>query len=135
MLVVGLSTSLGVVARLAGTDAKPIVRLEGVESRSAAEALRGQPLRAEVTVEEGEYLAEDLIGLAVVDGSRSVGVVERVRAYPSCELLEVGVTSAVDPNSSGSKGETMLVPLIADAVRSIDLEAGRIDVDMEFLGA
>ena len=135
VLAVGLETSLGVIVRLAGTAAKPIVRLEGVDTRESAEALRGEALRAGVTVEEGEYLAEDLVGLAVFDGERSVGVVERVRAYPSCELLEVGVTSTGDPNLRGSKVETLLIPLVSDAVRDIDLERGRIDVDLEFLGA
>jgi 16S rRNA processing protein RimM len=43
---------------------------------------------------------------------------------PSCELLEVRRES----------GEELLVPLVRDAVRSVDVEARRIDVDLEFLG-
>jgi 16S rRNA processing protein RimM len=125
------------VVRRSGTDKKPILRLEGVSTREAADALRGEPLlveRREELLEEGEYWAEDLVGLAVVDGERSVGVVARVRSLPSCEVLEV-VTSPGDPNLRGSEGETLLIPLVGDAVRDVDLEAGRIDVDLEFLGA
>jgi 16S rRNA processing protein RimM len=112
------------LVRLAGTDAKPIVRLEGVSTRSEAEALRGEPLwvaRADAPpLQADEYWADDLVGLVVVDGSRSVGVVEKVVSMPSCELLVVG---------------DLLIPLIDDAVRTVDLEARRVDVDLEFLGA
>ena len=31
-------------------------------------------------------------------------------------------------------GEPLLVPLISDAVRTVDLERQRIDIDLEFLG-
>ena len=117
-LVHGLETSLGVIERLAGTAQKPIVRLTGVRDRNGAEALRGRSLVAAVELDEGEWLAEQLVGLTVVDGDTEVGVVARVRAYPSCEILEVG---------------DRLIPLIDDAVRDVDLEAGRIDVDLEFV--
>ena len=105
------------IARRAGTDAKPILRLEGVSTREQAEALRGEELlvpRGELA--EDEYWADDLVGCEVP----GLGVVERVLSYPSCDLLVVGET---------------LVPLIDDAVRSVDLEARVIEVDLEFLGA
>jgi 16S rRNA processing protein RimM len=111
------------VLRRSGTAAKPILHVAGVETREAALALRGEPLlvdRAQLPLEEGEYWADDLVGLTVVDGDREVGVVERVRELPSCEVLEVG---------------ELLIPLVSDAVRDVDLAAGRIDVDLEFLGA
>jgi 16S rRNA processing protein RimM len=111
------------VARRDGTDAKPIMRLRGVETRERIEALRGEPLwvdRADAgPLEPDEYWADDLVGLLVVDGRREVGRVDRVRALPSCEVLEVG---------------ELLVPLVGDAVRDVDLAAGRIDVDLAFLG-
>jgi 16S rRNA processing protein RimM len=120
VLAVGVETSLGTVVRCAGTADRPIVRVEGVEDRGAAEALRGEPILAELALADDEFWAEDLVGLEVADGDRPVGVVERVLAYPSCDLLVVG---------------ELLVPLIDDAVRAVDLEAGRIDVDLGFLGA
>ncbi len=55
----------------------------------------------------------------MVDGSREVGVVARMVALPSCEVLEVG---------------DLLIPMVRDAIRSIDMDARRIDVDMEFVG-
>ncbi len=58
------------------------------------------------------------------DGSRPIGVVTRLLALPSCEVLEV---------SREGDGD-LLVPLVGDAVRLVDLEQGYIDVDMEFLG-
>jgi 16S rRNA processing protein RimM len=112
------------VLRRAGTDAKPLLRLEGIDTREAVVALRGLPLlvarETAPPLEPDEYWAEDLVGLAVVDGDRPVGVVGRVRSLPSCEVLEVG---------------ELLIPLVSDAVRDVDLEAGRIDVDLGFLGA
>jgi 16S rRNA processing protein RimM len=109
-----------VIDRLAGRPDKPIVRLEGCSTREHAEALRGLPLEVPpAPLEEGEYWARDLEGCLVVDGERSIGVVARMVALPSCEALEVG---------------DRLIPMVRDAIRSIDLEARRIDVDMEFVG-
>jgi 16S rRNA processing protein RimM len=132
VLIGGVERSIN---RRAGTDARPILRVAGVDSREAVEALRGQPLVAEVGLGDDEWWADDLVGLRVLDGEAEVGVVERVVAYPSCEVLVVGVTSSEDPNLRGSKDETLLVPLIDDAVRSVDLAAGTVDVSLEFLGA
>ena len=109
-----------VIDRLAGRPDKPIVRLDGCTTREHAEALRGLPLEVPPEpLEEGEYWARDLEGCLVVDGAREVGVVARMVALPSCEALEVG---------------DLLIPMVRDAIRSIDLEARRIDVDMEFVG-
>jgi 16S rRNA processing protein RimM len=69
-------------------------------------------------LEEGEFWARDLEGCVVVDGSVEVGVVSRMIALPSCEALEVG---------------ERLIPLVRDAVRSVDIEARRIDVDLGFV--
>jgi 16S rRNA processing protein RimM len=108
------------IERLAGRADKPIVRLEGCGSREAAESLRGADLLAPpLPLAAGEYWARDLVGCVVVDGSRSVGVVSRMVALPSCEALEVG---------------DLLIPMVRDAIRSIDVEGRRIDVDMEFVG-
>jgi 16S rRNA processing protein RimM len=111
-----------VIERLAGTPERPIVRLAGSSSRDDAEALRGASLSLPggESLEEGEFWARDLEGCLVVDGSREVGVVRRMVALPSCEALEVG---------------ELLIPLVRDAIRSIDVAARRIDVDMEFVGS
>jgi 16S rRNA processing protein RimM len=109
-----------VIERLAGRSDKPIVRLAGCAAREDAEALRGLVLEVPAApLEEGEYWARDLVGCLVVDGAREIGVVARMLALPSCEALEVG---------------DRLIPMVRDAIRSIDLEARRIDVDMGFVG-
>jgi 16S rRNA processing protein RimM len=116
------------VERCSGTPERPIIRLSGTADRTAAEALRGRDLRvprsAVAPLEQDEYWAEDLEGCAVVDGDRPVGVVRRLLAYPSCELLEVERDDA----------PPLLVPLIRDAVRAVDVPARRIDVRLAFLG-
>jgi 16S rRNA processing protein RimM len=111
------------VVRRAGTDAAPILRLEGCASREDAEALRGAPLlipEADAPpLEAGEFWAHELAGCRVVDGDREVGEVARMIVLPSCEALEVG---------------DRLIPLVRDAIRSIDRDARVIDVDLAFLG-
>jgi 16S rRNA processing protein RimM len=117
------------VVRRAGTDQRPILRLDGCEDRDAAEALRGEDLRvrrADAPAREpGEYWAEELEGCRVQDGEVVVGVVRRLVALPSCEALEVAREDGTD----------LLVPLVRDAVRTVDPAARRIDVDLRFLGA
>ena len=108
------------IQRLAGTSDKPIMRLAGCTAREHAEALRGLALELprDESLEEDEFWASDLAGCVVVDGAREVGVVARMIALPSCEALEVG---------------DLLIPMVRDAIRSIDIEARRIDVDMGFV--
>jgi 16S rRNA processing protein RimM len=116
------------IVRRAGTDERPILRLAGHEGRAAAEALRGLDLLVHRTaapaLDEDEWYAEDLEGCRVVDGAAAVGRVVRMVALPSCEALEVAREGAAD----------LLVPLVRDAVRSVDVAAGVVDVDLAFLG-
>ena len=111
-----------VLTRHDGTPEKPILRIEGCASREEAEALRGSELRVPESeappLAEGEFWARDLQGCLVVDGETEVGTVERMIALPSCEALEVG---------------DRLIPLVRDAVRSVDIDARRIDVDLGFV--
>jgi 16S rRNA processing protein RimM len=131
LLVVGATVRIGdedaEIVRRAGTDERPIVRLAGHEGRDAAVALRGRELKlprdAVPELGEDEWYAEDLEGLRVLDGDVAVGRVRRMLALPSCEVLEVE-----------REGDDLLVPLVTDAVRSVDLDAGVVDVDLAFLG-
>jgi 16S rRNA processing protein RimM len=131
LLVLGAIVRVGSrdaeIVRRAGTDEHPILRLEGFDGRDAAEALRGSelmlPRSAAPSLGEDEWWAEDLKNCRVVDGERTLGWVTRMIALPSCEALEV---------SAG--GEEFLVPLVSDAVRSVDIGAKVIDVDLAFLG-
>ena len=107
------------VARRAGSDDRPLVRLEGVEDRDAAQALRGQALLVPGGREElgpDEWYDDDLVGCRV----DRLGEVRAVLHGPSCDVLEVG-----------EKG--VLVPLVRDAVLRVDLDAREIEVDHGFL--
>jgi 16S rRNA processing protein RimM len=115
------------IVRRAGTEERPILRLAGHEDRAAAEALRGSDLLvdrgAAPALGEDEWYAEDLEGCRVVDGSVEVGRVRRLLALPSCEALEV---------ERDGRGD-LIVPLVRDAVRSVDVADGVVDVDLAFL--
>ncbi len=117
------------IARRAGFDARLILRLDGCEDRAAAQALGGEPVLAAreraPELEEDEWWAHDLEGCAVSDGDVEVGTVTRLLALPSCEVLEVARRTG---------GAALLVPLVSDAVRSVDVERRTIEVDLRFLG-
>lgn len=126
-LSVGAKVALGdaeteIVGRK-GTDAAPILRLAAAPDRTAIEALRGAeiaiPREAAAPLEEGEYWADDLVGCAVMAGDRELGTVDRMVAYPSCEVLVVG---------------ELLIPMVRDAIVGVDVAARRIEVDADFLG-
>jgi 16S rRNA processing protein RimM len=116
------------ITRRAGTDRRLILRLAGHEDRTAAEALRGKDILVARTdapeLGPDEWWAEDLVGCSVHDGERTVGTVRRLVELPSCEMLEV---------DRPGEGE-LLVPLVTDAVREVDLERRAIDIDLRFLG-
>jgi 16S rRNA processing protein RimM len=117
------------VVRRAGTDERPIVRLASASTREACEALRGADLEVHrdhaPPLEDDEFYAEELEGCAVRDGDVEVGVVRRLLALPSCEVLEV---------ERAGDGPALLVPLVRDAVREVDVASRVIDVDLGFLG-
>jgi 16S rRNA processing protein RimM len=117
------------VVRRAGTDERPIVRLEGIGTREACEPLRGSELSvardAAPALGAGEYWSEDLEGCAVRDGATPVGVVRRLVGLPSCEVLEVA-----RPGGAGD----LLVPMVRDAVRAVDIVGQDIEIDLAFLG-
>lgn len=126
---VTIDDSRRTIVRRAGTEQRPILRLQGVEDRDAVERLRGRELMVDAqqapTLGEGEWWAHELEGCAVFDGERSVGEVQRLVELPSCEALEV---------RRAEGGAVLLVPMVKDAIRSIDVTARRIDVDLSFLG-
>jgi len=125
---VTLAGSVRRIVRRAGVEQRPIVRLAGIEDRSAAEALRGEPLtvpRAQApALGEGEWWASELVGCEVCDGERLLGTVASLLELPSCEALSV----------RRGDGEELLVPMVRDAIREVDVAAGRIEVSLDFLG-
>jgi 16S rRNA processing protein RimM len=116
------------ITRRAGTEKRVILRLQDHDDREAAESLRGKDLlvpRAEAPgLGPDEWWADDLAGCAVHDGDQNVGTVKRLIGLPSCEVLEVERVG----------GGELLVPLVTDAVRDVDIERRTIDIDLGFLG-
>jgi 16S rRNA processing protein RimM len=103
------------VDRRAGTDERPLVRLSGVED---PRPLRGELLLVDVELQEGEWLAADLIGCSVPGR----GSVVRVLDGPSCSVLEL---------DDGS-----LVPFVSDAISSVEIcspDGGEIRLREDFL--
>jgi len=109
-----------VVERRGGTDARPLVRLSGIDDREAVQALRGEAMIAAEgggDLAEDEWLAADLVGCTI----EGLGEVRRVVDGPSCDVLEVG-------------DDGTLVPFVSDAITKIDVQARVIEVDRAFLG-
>jgi 16S rRNA processing protein RimM len=103
----------------------PVARFEGVNDRSAAEALRGSLVevdRADLPpLEDGEYYHADLIGLPCEDrDGGALGVVVAVENYGACDLLEVELEN----------GKRSLIPFRPGIA---DLADGRILLDPQFL--
>lgn len=100
-----------------------VLKLEGVDSIDAAEALRGMELRIREEdlhpLPAGSYYHHQLRGLRVEDGGGAeVGRVE--------DILETGAEAPVLV-VRGARGET-LVPLAESFVRQVDLAAGKLVV-------
>ncbi len=125
LVVDGSSFSL---ASRGGTDDRPLIALTEISDREEIGRMRGMPVFARrenlTPLGDGEWYAKDLVGLVVVsaDGDQ-LGVVDRLVNAPSVDLLAV----------SPAEGEELLVPMVEDAILSIDPAAGRVTVDVEFL--
>jgi 16S rRNA processing protein RimM len=126
---VTVASRTATIVRRAGTDQRPIVRLEGVEDRVAVEALRGGELTVDgadaPALGQDEWWAHELEGCEVFDGDERLGTVTRLIELPSCEALEVRPVAG---------GEPLLVPMVKEAVRRVEPAARRIEIDLEFLG-
>jgi 16S rRNA processing protein RimM len=99
--------------------------LEGIDDRSAAEALRGSLIEVDRSalppLEEGEYYHADLIGLAAVDrDGKAIGTVAAIENYGAGDLLEI----------EDEQGRRSLIPFKSGIA---DLEGDRIVLDPEFL--
>jgi 16S rRNA processing protein RimM len=100
---------------------RPLAAFDGFDDITAAQRLIGATLaldRADVVLGAGEYLDADLAGCVLVDSTgRELGRVSAVEHYPGQDMLVVGSART-------------LVPLVAAFVKSVDVEAKRIGVDL-----
>ena len=115
-----------------------ILKLEGVDDRSAAELLRGQELLMEGELlpeaDDDEAYLHDMIGLPVfareAEGSaRPIGVLEHVLFPAGQEIWSIRAYKEGEyaPESSQrASGHEILFPAVPEFVDDIDLDAGRI---------
>lgn len=101
----------------------PVLSLDGVTTRDAAERLVGRYLEVEpVSLPPGEYYWHQLEGLHVEDeAGERLGVVRGVFRAGGAEVYRVERTD----------GDELLIPGIRDVVREIDLDTGRMIVRYE----
>jgi len=133
LLVAGTTVTVDGVARKithrGGTDSRPLLRLEGVDHITTVEQLRGKDLFVPRSMlpplEDDEFWPDELVGMAVHStGGALVGEVANVLVLPSCDVLEVRRADAAD----------LLVPMHREAVPEMDAKAGRIVIDLAFMG-
>ena len=117
VLVDGAPATIELSRRVGGR--RRAIRLDRQVERGAVLAVHVSELP---TPEPDSYYAFQLVGLAVVDEEgRELGSVVEVHPGVANDNLELA--------------DGTLVPLIDDAVRAVDLDAGRIVVERGFLGA
>jgi 16S rRNA processing protein RimM len=115
----------GVRRRISSARQTPkgfLLDLEGVQSRTDAQTLRGEQLlldREELdSTEEGEYYVADLLGLtAVSDAGEVLGTVADTFETAAHEVLVV---------REEKSRQDLYVPFTIEHVPRVDLQAGRI---------
>ncbi len=105
-------------------NSHPVIFLEGIDDRTAAESIVRAILWVEQdetqpSVEDDAWYDHQLVGLDVVRDGVSVGRVTRVDHLPSQDLLSVVL--------SGDDRE-VLVPFVKAIVPEVDMAAGRLVV-------
>ncbi|MDR1692418.1 MAG: ribosome maturation factor RimM [Oscillospiraceae bacterium] len=99
-----------------------LMKLAGIDTVEAAQALRDAVLsidRSGVTLPEGRYFIQDLIGLAVYDGAEHIGTLTDVLTMPAHDVYQV----------RGEDGER-LIPAVPEFVNEIDIPAGIMRVSL-----
>jgi 16S rRNA processing protein RimM len=115
------------IERLRFQKDRPVVKLEGVDDRNAAEEIRGMEVSIYASdleeLPEGEHYVRDLIGCRVVDiadNNKEVGVLRDVIQNTAQSILEVET----------SEGKSVLIPAVDAFLKGIDEEAGVIEVEL-----
>jgi 16S rRNA processing protein RimM len=109
-----------------------LIKLEGVGDRDKAETLRGQLIQVSreeaVPLAADEYYEHQIIGLEVwtADGC-NLGQVVEILYSPAHEVY---VVQSADAQSSKGIPREILIPAIASVVLEVNLEAGRLLVEL-----
>lgn len=104
-----------------------LLKLGGLEDRTPAEAFRGLlvqiPIEEPAPLEEDEYYEHEIVGLEVwTRAGEYLGRIEEI-LYTGANEVYVVRDAKVD------RGE-ILIPAIGDVVLAVDLEAGRMEIDL-----
>ena len=112
-----------VVRELQTAGRVPVLSLDAVETREAAEALIGRYIEVEAQdLPEGSYYWHQLVGLRVFDEAR----------MPLGELVEVFRAGENEVyRVLREDGGELLLPAVRDVIRDIDIAAGRMVVRYE----
>lgn len=99
-----------------------VLQLEGCENRTQAEGLRGKllqiPAEEAVPLEEGLYYVHQVLGLNVeTESGESLGV-----------LSEVLFTGSNDVYVVTGEGRELLIPVLEEVIREVDLDRRKIIV-------
>jgi len=103
-----------------------LLQLEGVDSIEAAGALRSRTLffrRADARLEEGRYFVAELLGCEVFDASDPA-----LRYGVLSDVTETGANDVWHIETPD--GKELLIPVIDDVVKTVDIDAGRIEIVM-----
>ena len=109
------------ILTMRATASGVVARVQGIDDRTAAAALRGVELYVDrdslPPAAAEEYYHDDLIGLSAVDGGGcAVGRIVAVHNFGAGDLLEIALAAS---------GSTELVPFTQTHVPEIDLAGGR----------
>ncbi|MDX2066561.1 MAG: ribosome maturation factor RimM [Fimbriimonadaceae bacterium] len=99
---------------------RPLIKLSGIESMTAAEAVQWEYLEAteqfEPELEDDEFLLEDLIDLKVVTETGQVlGTVDEIMESPAHDILVIG---------------DVLIPFVDEFVREVNFDTETITVHL-----
>ncbi|MBS3912520.1 MAG: ribosome maturation factor RimM [Hydrogenophaga sp.] len=110
-----------------------VARIEGVDDRNAAEALKGVriyvPRSAFPATPDGEYYWVDLIGLDVVNREGvHMGIVRDLLTTGPNSVLVLEYTETVD---GAARSAERMIPFVSAYVDSVDQSTRRITVDWQ----
>jgi len=101
-----------------------LLRLEGMDSIEAAQALGRRTLffrRADARLEEGQFFIAELLGCEVFDADNPA-----LRYGVLCDVSQTGANDVWHIRTDA--GKEILIPVIDDVVKAVDVVAGRIEI-------
>jgi 16S rRNA processing protein RimM len=110
------------VTAVRATRTAVVVKFEGIDSRTAADALRGQLVfiaaKDVVVPKKGSYFIHDIVGMIVeIESGEEIGTVHEVMQFPANDVWVVR-----------GKEREFLIPAIKDVIRSVDVQRRKVTI-------